>query len=267
MDQEIQAKYLVLQNIIKDYGQVLVAFSGGTDSTTLAKIAYDTLGSSAIAITGESETLKEKELLHAKILAKEIGISHQIIKTDELRKESFASNPSNRCYYCKHELFSKLIERARANKIPHIIEGSNVDDLSDYRPGYKAAQEFNIKSPFLEAKLNKSEIRHLAKSLGISNWNKAAEPCLSSRIPYGTSIDLNNLRKIEAAEAFLDEIGFGYRRVRFHETIARIEVNETDFLTLLKHREVICKRFKELGFLYTTLDLKGYRMGSMNETL
>jgi len=257
----------VLKNTIKTYEKVIVAFSGGIDSTTLAYVAYDVLGENALAITGESETIKEKELEGAKIIASEIGISHHIIKTEELSQKNFYSNPLNRCYYCKHELFSKLREIAKNKAIPYIIEGSNMDDLHDHRPGRKAAQEFSIQSPFLEARLSKNEIRILAKNLGLSNWNKPAEPCLSSRIPYGTEIDKDNLRKIEAAELFLDELGFSHRRVRFHETIARIEINEHDFQKLLENREHICSHFKSLGFLYTTLDLKGFRSGSLNEKI
>lgn len=267
-----QTKFKYLKESLKKMGKVLVAFSGGVDSTFLLKVARDTLGpENVLAVTADSETYPQTEREEALRLAKNMNLDgrHRIIKTSELKIRGFSDNPEDRCYHCKYELFSKLKKIARKNKIPFVLDGSNYSDRDDFRPGRKAIQKLGVRSPLLESGLTKEEIRALSKKLKLSTWNKPAFACLSSRIPYGERITVGKLKRIEKAEDFLKSLGFVQLRVRNHNGTARIELEpkELKSLTDEKLRKKIYARLKGLGFAYVTLDLMGYRTGSMNEVL
>lgn len=246
---------------------VLVAFSGGVDSTFLLKVAHQELGEGALAVTAVSETYTRREREEAEAFTQAAGIRHRVIETNELNNNNFASNPPTRCYFCKGELFGKLREMAKRDGIGVVADGTNADDALDYRPGREAAKEAGVRSPLLEAGLTKSEIRELSRELGLSTADKPAAPCLSSRIPYGQKITREKLTQIEAAENYLRELGFPEIRVRHHDFIARIEVPPQATAEVLSHADAITKKLESLGFFYVTLDLKGYRTGSLNEVL
>lgn len=260
-------KYEDLKRILKEMGSVLVGYSGGVDSTFLMKVAADVLGDSAVAVIATSEAYPTSETESAKELASNLGIRLISIRTDELHNPDFTRNAPDRCYHCKKELFRRLQEIADSEGIRWIAHGANIDDLGDYRPGQTAAQEMNARAPLQEAGLTKSEIRELSQRLGIPTWDKPSLACLSSRIPYGMRISSEALSRIDKAEAFLRLLGFRQLRVRHHDTIARIEVEIGDLPKLLEAREKITKQFKELGYVYVTVDLDGYRTGSMNAVL
>lgn len=263
----LQGKYQKLQDYLASLGSVAVAFSSGVDSTFLLKVAQNVLGDRVIAVTAASCSFPERELKEAKAFCEENGIRHLVCHSEELDIEGFRQNPKNRCYLCKHELFEKILKIARENNIAAVAEGSNMDDNGDYRPGLIAIKELNVKSPLREAKLTKAEIRELSKELGLPTWDKQSFACLSSRFVYGETIDKEKLEMVEKAEQLLLDHGFHQLRVRIHGKLARIEVMPEEFEKLLAVREDVTAKFKSYGFTYVTMDLLGYRMGSMNETL
>lgn len=262
-------KYNILQEYLKSLGSVVVAFSSGVDSTFLLKAAHVALGDKAIAVTASSCIFPERELQEAIEFAENNKITHKVFDSEELQIEGFNKNPVNRCYICKHALFSKMKDIASKMGINEVVEGSNMDDLEDYRPGIKALEELEIKSPLRYARLTKDEIRELSKDLGLMTWDKQSFACLTSRFPYGQSITLEKLKMVDEAEQLLLDMGFCQTRVRYHENLARIEIDEMQFPKIMEKetRELINNRFKKIGFVYVSLDLSGYRTGSMNETL
>lgn len=265
----LQGKYEKLKKVIRELDSAAVAFSGGVDSTFLLKMAQDVLGDKVVAVTARSSTYPEREFREAKRFANDINVKHVVIVSEELEIEGFSKNPTNRCYYCKHELFSKIQEVAEVHGLKAVMDGSNYDDLGDYRPGMRAAKELKVISPLKEAELTKDEIRVLSKEMGLPTWNKPAFACLSSRFPYGQEITPEKLKMVEQAEQFLLDIGFRQIRVRHHGDMARIEVEkqEREKFFNLDLLDQIGERLREFGFSYVTIDVLGYRTGSMNEVL
>lgn len=258
--------YNRLREIIAGIDSCVVAFSGGVDSTLIAKVSYDILGEKVIAVTAISPTYPLFELQEAKCRASEIGVRHMVIESDELKIPGFSKNDTNRCYFCKKELFTKLRDMAGEMGFEDVLDGTNKDDLSDFRPGREAARELGVRSPLLESDLTKDDIRSISKALGIANWDKPPYACLSSRFPYGMEIVQSGLEQVSGAEDFMRSLGFKLFRVRHHKDTARIEIGNDEF-HLIFDRDVsglIVKRFKELGFHFVVLDLEGYRRGSLN---
>jgi|WetSurMetagenome_2_1015567.scaffolds.fasta_scaffold00146_35 pyridinium-3,5-biscarboxylic acid mononucleotide sulfurtransferase len=262
-----QAKLKQLQQMLKDLKSCAIAYSGGVDSTFLIKVAYDTLGTNALAVTATSSTYPKRELQDAKRYARLIGIPHVIIRSEELTIPKFSDNPPDRCYYCKKELYRKIKQIAKEHHLKSVLDGSNADDRFDYRPGATARKELDIKSPLKDVGLTKQEIRDLSAAMHLESSGKPAFACLASRFPYGTKITKARLKQVESAEEYLFSLGLRQCRVRYHDHIARMEVASDDLQTILAHAQQIVKRFKKLGFTYIALDLEGYRTGSLNEVL
>jgi uncharacterized protein len=266
---ELQNTLKQLERHIEKMGSLAVAYSGGVDSTFLLKVAHDVLQDRAIAVTARSSTYPEREFKEAAEFTRSAGIKHIIIQSEELDIEGFTANPPSRCYLCKYELFSKIKEVARKYNIKYITEGSNIDDLSDYRPGMQAIKELGIISPLKDVGFGKDAIRKLSKQMGLPTWDKPAFACLASRFPYGEKITQKKLAMVDRAEQYLLSLGFKQVRVRHHGDTARIEVAGKERLKFfdLELMNNVYKQFQEIGFAYTALDLKGYRTGSMNETI
>jgi uncharacterized protein len=259
-----------LKVIIRSRPKALVAFSGGVDSTLLLKMCRDVLGPANVtAVTGVSQTYTPEEKKTARRAARELGVRHVLIETDELACAAFAANPADRCYHCKRELFGKIAALAKTLGIDSFYDASNVDDLSDYRPGRRATEELGVVSPLVLAGFTKKDVRALSRRLGLASWDKPANPCLASRVPYGTPITLETLDKIRAGEKFLRGLGFSVVRLRHHGRLARVEVPAADFGRILRPATArkIAGRLRSIGYLWTAIDLEGYRMGSLNRAV
>lgn len=265
----IEEKYTILRDYLKKLKSVAVAFSAGVDSTFLLKTAHDVLGDKVIAVTARSCSFPEREIGETEAFCRQEGIKHFIVESEELEIEGFSKNPKNRCYLCKHELFEKIRSIAAKNGILEVAEGSNMDDNGDYRPGLIAVAELGVRSPLRYAELNKEEIRELSRRLGLKTWAKQSFACLSSRFVYGETITKEKLNMVDKAEQLLLDMGFHQLRVRIHGKIARIEVNTDELEKVIENenRQKISKYLHSLGFTYITLDLDGYKSGSMNLTL
>ncbi len=264
---ELQAKHRRLQQILRDMQRVVVGYSGGVDSTLVLKVAHDALGANAIAVVGDSEAFPQGEVDAALEVAAQMGVEVVRVRTHELSNIHFRVNNSNRCYHCKTELFTELRDVARERGIPWIADGSHADDVGDHRPGLKAGEEHQVRSPLREADLHKSEIRALAAFLQLPNWDKPSFACLSSRFPYGTEITAELLAQVDGCEKLLRTLGFRQFRVRHHGNMCRLEVEPQDIARVIELREEINAGFKAQGYTYVTLDLEGYRSGKMNDTL
>jgi uncharacterized protein len=264
---QTQAKYDELRRIVGQMGSAMVAFSAGVDSTFVAAVAGDVLGERAVAVTGVSPSIPKAEVAEAKELAESIGIRHVLLGTSEMDRAGYVENTPLRCYFCKTELYSLLEDMAARDGYAFVLDGCNMDDLGDHRPGRVAASEHKVRSPLIEAGLSKSEIRALSQARGLPTWDKPAMACLSSRIPYGTPVTIEALDQIQAAEVYLRGLGFRQLRVRHHNDVARIEVEPEELPRVVEMRSRIIARFNNLGYKYVALDLAGFRSGSMNEGL
>jgi len=269
IDQELLNKRVDLVDILSKMDRVIIAYSGGVDSAFLAAVANEVLGNNALSVTAVSPSLAPSELEEAHSLAQDLGLNYRTINTNEIDREDYSANNPDRCFFCKDELYSHLIKFCGEENYSFVVNGTNVDDLGDYRPGLDAATQYGVRSPLVEANLEKKDIRVLSREMGLPTWDKPAQACLSSRIPYGTMVTVEALTTIAKAEKYLREKGFKQLRVRHHENIARIEISADDFdvLTSEPLRTEVPSYFKSLGYSYVTLDLEGFRSGSLNEIL
>src|SRR5882762_3845303 len=265
----MEEKQQQLFSILRDMGQVIVAYSGGTDSAYLAWAAEQALGDRSVAITADSASIPESHKRDAIDFARQFGIRHELIPTHEFENPDYLKNDANRCFHCKDELFERLEEVGRERGIEHIVYGVNMDDLGDYRPGQNAAKIHQVKAPLVDAKLSKAEIRELSRVAGLPTWDRPAAACLSSRIPYGTPVTIQNVKTVETGEEEIKALGFRQFRVRFHGEIVRLEISREEMPRALtmEMAESFTRLFKSLGFKYVALDLEGYRQGSLNEVL
>jgi len=267
MNSELLRKLERLREIFAPMRSVMVAFSGGVDSTFVLRAAHDTLGERVLALTTTSPTMPEDDRRSALEMARMMGARHLLVDSNELEVPGYAENPLNRCYLCKHNLFTVCEAKAGELGIEEIVDGLNLDDLHDYRPGIKAAGEKRVRHPLVEAELTKAEIREISRALRLPTWDRPASPCLSSRFPYGTRITLEGLEQVERGERLLHAMGFRVARVRYHGEVARLEVEQAEIARLLEPatRERVERELRELGFRFVTVDLKGFRSGSLNE--
>lgn len=258
-----------LRSLFRDLDSVIVAYSGGVDSSYVAYIANLVLGERAVCITGESASLPAYQRDEIDKVVKTFGFHHERIQTEELEHPEYRANDGNRCYFCKDELYGKLEKIAHNRGITTIVDGSTTDDLGDYRPGRKAASEHSVRSPLIEVGMSKADVRELSRRVSLPTWNKPASPCLSSRIAYGTTVTIERLKSVDRGEEILREFGFREFRVRHHDTLVRLEISQEELDQVLSKEmfEKLASRFRELGFKYVTLDLQGFRSGSMNEVL